>query len=270
MDVKRIIVSADDSQFVEFLPAVYSAWKKFFPEIRLTLAFLSDREHDDPIFDALRKYADLYVYNSIDGIPVPNQAKMIRYICATQFEDEVVSVEDIDTIPLQREWFEKKFSERKPGTMLRVGKEVFYNTIFDDKMPISTMTAEGHVWKSLINPLSLSYNDLMNSWKTPLLKTKDNKQNFGNKPEVFSDESLIQCLMWETKTPETFVFRDVNIHKDWIDRSFWKVDVDKLNRGEYICCNFLRPFRRHKEFFKPILKYIDYEGDLHIATEKKG
>ena len=253
----RVIISSDDSRFIEFLPIVSQAWRKFFPEVKIPLAFLSEKRYDDPFINKLEQFVDhIVIFKPIERIPTPNQSKMIRHILAGYYQDkEVCMVEDIDTIPLQRNWFEEKTNSREKNTMLRVGSEVL-GGIFADKIPISTMTAESHIWRKVINPGDMEYEDLMNSWRTPLGKTMDNKQDFGNEPDFFSDESLIQVLIKNSKTGETKVKRDVDIHSDWIDRSWWSINEEKLFRGEYICCNFLRPFLRHYSFFEPIIKYI--------------
>lgn len=248
----RVIISSDESRFLEYLPIVSKAWKKYFPEVKLTFAYLSN---DKGTY--LKKFVDdVLIFEPVDGVPTSNQAKMIRHLAASKYNDEVVMIEDIDTIPLQKNWFLEKTSKREKGTLLRVGSEVLEDGIFSDKIPISTMTAEGYVWKEFINPLDLSYEELALSWMNPDGRTKDNKQSLGNHPDLFSDESLIQVLLSNSNVKQTKIRRDVDIKNFWIDRSWWRIDQDKLFNDQYICCNFLRPFLRHYDFFGPIIKHI--------------
>ena len=53
------------------------------------------------------------------------------------------------------------------------------------------------------------------------------------------------------------VERAVDIRTDWIDRSWWGIDEEKLKNGQYVTCNFLRPFEKYEEHFKPIIEYIN-------------
>ena len=117
----RVIVSCDDSHFKEFWPIVSKAWNNYFPDKKVTLAFVTDREDDDPLVQKMKNYGDVYLFPLVDGIPTANLAKMSRHILACNFNDEVCMIEDIDTIPLQVDFINRILSQREPNKILFVG-----------------------------------------------------------------------------------------------------------------------------------------------------
>tara|TARA_R100001015_G_C4633452_1_gene198425 strand:+ start:3142 stop:3948 length:807 start_codon:yes stop_codon:yes gene_type:complete len=252
---KVIVSTNEDPRFIEFLPIVSAAWKKFFPECDLHVAYVTDRNEDDPLIEKMNLYANVHLFSPIEGIPTPNHAKVARHILASQFGDSVCMLEDIDTIPLQREYYEERTSHRKKNTVLAVGAEVLRGTPHEGKFPMSTITAEGHVFSNLLNPLNLSTEELIKSWKD--LEIFDHKEAINNPPNIFSDESLIRALIYKSKDiGVTHVDRAVDIKKDWIDRSWWFVNTERLFSGEYIACNFLRPFHIYYDNIVDIIEYI--------------
>lgn len=238
MTVDRVIVSADEhTYFKEYINIVVKAWKKFFPKIKISIAFVSNKTYVDKAFKCLGEDVEVIYFPIVDGIPIGNQAKMARHYLACEYDEEVVTIEDIDTIPLQRDYFEDKFAKRKTKTVLLVGKEVYNQTADEGKCPISTMTSESSTFRNLINPNKDSYRDFIKSFEG--VKKFDSKEDILK--SNFSDESLIRFLLHKNKTATTRVNRNVDIRNDWIDRSWWSINISKLLGYKYITCNFLRP-----------------------------
>src|ERR1035437_9033028 len=100
----RIIISTDDSHFKQYWPIVSTAWKKFFPDKKISLAFVTNRNENDPIDDKMREYGEIAVSPVINGTPAANQAKRARHILAGNYGDEICMIEDSDTVPLQAEF----------------------------------------------------------------------------------------------------------------------------------------------------------------------
>jgi len=250
----RIIVSTDENpMFLQFVPIVAKAWKKYFPEKALSIAFISDRSEDDELVVRMRTYAEVKIFNTIPGIPTANQAKISRHIIAAEYENEVCMIEDMDTIPLQKKFFEDRTSTYKDGVIV-VGSEVYKGTPHEGKFPMSTMTAKGSVFKAIVNPNGLSYEKLIKSFVGS--ETFDHKEAIEIPSNIFSDESLMRVLLniWAGKI--TKVDRNANVSIDWIDRSWWNIDLNKLHSDGYITCNFLRPFRENFKSIKPVADYI--------------
>ncbi len=249
-----IIVSSDE-HFKGFFPIVAKSWRKFFPEVEICAAFVTTKSEND---DEVKKLKDIYdevaIFQPVDGIPTKNVAKMARFLLASTMKNKVCSIEDVDTIPLQKKYFFDRISLRKPNQILAVGNEVYTGTLHHLSFPVSTVTSEGHNFKNIFNPLDLEYFELFNFWKTFIC-------NEGKKitDDNFSDEGLIVKLVEHFNVNNIqHVERGVNVRRDWIDRSWWgDIDVEKLKSGQYITCNFLRPFEKYEENFKSIIEYIN-------------
>ncbi len=266
--VDRVIVSSDDSpRFLNFWPCVSRAWLKFF-DIRPTLALVTNRSEGDSLVSRLKQFGEVYIIKPVPGIPIPNQAKLARFVLAAIMNNQVCMVEDIDTIPLQSTFIEDLVKYRKPHKILAVGHEVYdveTSGRHRGKFPISNMTAEGYIFQRLFNPRSLGDSELISSFLGACVF--DSKEDVANHPAYFSDESLIRALIYQNKLEYLVqkVSRNVNPLTDWIDRSWWHVDVSKLNSGGYVACNFIRPCKPNAFKFVEIYKYI--YGFLPSAEE---
>jgi hypothetical protein len=245
----RVIVSTDENpMFYQFWPIVSCAWNKFFPDKKISLAFVTDIKEDDSAIESMRLFGDVVLYPTIEGIPTANHAKVARYYLAATYGDEVCLIDDIDSLPLQDRYILDKISKREKGKLLVIGKEVYDGTYHEGKFPIGYITGEGYLFKELMpsDINSLRYMGLY-----------DHKEAINIQPNVFSDESLLRALVSHMGTDviqhET---RDIDIYNDWIDRSWWHIDENKLNAGKYINCNMLRPLSDNIEAIKPVVKYI--------------
>tara|TARA_R110000744_G_scaffold376793_2_gene491277 strand:- start:277 stop:1038 length:762 start_codon:yes stop_codon:yes gene_type:complete len=248
------VVVSSDEYFKGFFPIVAKAWRKFFPEVEVCAAFVTARdETDDEVCKLRGIYDRVSLYPPVKGIPDKNVAKMSRFLLASSMGKKICSIEDVDTIPLQRDYFANKISLRENNKILAVGKEVYRGTDHNSSFPVSTATAEGDTFKKIFNPNDLEYFELYEFWKNFTC-------NEGRKitDENFSDEGLIVKLVEHSSFENIqHVERGVDIINDWVDRSSWDVDKEKLERGGYVTCNFLRPFEDNEENFGDIIDYIN-------------
>jgi len=250
MPFDNVIVSTDESYFIQYIPIVARAWKKFFPAVKLHIAFVTDRNENDSLVSRMKQHGIVHLFKPIDGINKGNHGKIARHVLASRFGEVVCMIEDIDTIPLQREFYFDRTNRREKDHLLLVGKEVF-DTDGEccGQVPMSTITAEGRVFKEVLNPDNLNDEALIKHW-------------IGQRGmyEGFSDETLVRELLKAWKAPRiNHVERGVDIHKDWVDRSWWRIDEEKLFAGKYVTCNFLRPFAGNFLRIEPIIRYI-YDG----------
>lgn len=249
----RVIVASDDSHFLDFWPLVAKAWKKFF-NVRVTLAFVSDVVPDHRLFE-LSKHGEVVRIQPSAGVPLANQAKLARFhLAANKYSDEVVMIEDIDTLPLQKKYFEEVTSKRPPNKLLMVGHEVYVEPTLAGKCPVSTMTSEQSVFAELMNPENLEFRHWVQSFRG--WKKCDKREDPFRIPTDFSDESLLRAIL---------INKDAKIHKerrridpknDWIDRSKWRMDKTKLFSGGYVCVNLKRPLEKSHPDVKLIEEYI--------------
>lgn len=237
--LQRMIISTDDSHFRDFVYIVSAAWRKVFPAVKLTLAYVSDQA---PLKKKFEKYFDdVMVFKPIEGIPNANLSKIARRYACTLYGNDVCMIEDIDTAPLNRAYFEKMIEARKEETLGLIGYEVYENTPHRGKVPSSNTFAESYIWKKAINPNDLDFDTWAKSFVgMKFFDHKEDVSNGGNKE--FSDESLMRAILHNTNFNDiSYINRNANPHKDWIDRSWWYVDEGKLDRNEYLIVNFMRP-----------------------------
>ena len=254
----KIIVSSDE-HFKNFFPIVSLAWKKFFPHKKIAAAFVTDRKDNDPIIKKLRSlYDEVKLFPTIEGLPSKNVAKMARFLYATEAENEACMIEDVDTIPLQQDFFIEKTSRREKGRLLAVGKEVYKGLTHHKNFPVSTVTGEGYLFKELFNPRDYNYEQLFEYWSN-----FHDEKNVNITSEAFSDEGLIAQLTEAHQFSNVqHIERGADPSTDWIDRSNWKYDTERLNNWEYIICNFMRPFESYYPAFKDVIEFIKSEEGL--------
>lgn len=252
--IDRVVISSnDDPTFYSFWPIVCTAWEKYFG-VPVELAFVTDRNKNDPLVKKMKKCGNVHLFPTIDGIPTPNHAKVARLVLASKYGDEVCLVHDIDSIPLQSKYGNELLKQRIKNHVLCVGAELYYNTPHHGKFPMGWITTEGHTFKQLLNINNLSDEHLFNSWKNTQIF--DNKEAINQHPNIFSDESLIRVCFRGSNVKQTHALINVDMKKDWIDRSWWNIDIQKLNNGQYTDCNFLRPFSTYKDQIRPIVEYV--------------
>ena len=205
------------------------------------------------------EYANIKLFSLADGIPSANQAKLSRHFFAGEFDNDFCILQDMDTIPLQREYFEDRTSHFIYGenNLLATGHEDYIGTVGEGKFPMSNPGPGmlGKTFNKIFNPNN-DYVSALNSF-CDLENTIDGKESINQNPHNFSDESLMRLLLKEHNDLNIIkVRRDTDNDKDRIDRSSWSIDVERLNRGEHFLCNALRPLDRHLKYFTPIFDYI--------------
>ena len=250
----RVVLSTDENpNYIEFWPLVCSAWKKFFPEISVSLAFVSDRTESDDLLLRMKKFGDgIEIFKTVDGIPTANHAKVARLILASEFENEVCLIHDIDTVPLQSEYTKSCLAVRNAGELLAVGAELYKDTSDSGKFPMSHVTGEGWIFRKLFNPQGLDREAVVSRFID--CRVCDDKESINNHPDNFSDESLIRAMLYKNKD---IVVRHWKRRIFFLDRSEWgNFHEDIWENGEYAEANMPRPFSSNYEEIEFIVKYI--------------
>lgn len=256
---ERVIVSTDDSEFQKFWPMVSMAWNKFFPNVKLTCGFVTNRSEDDNLVTEMRKWGEIVLFPVVDNIPTASQGKMTRLILATQYTDEICLIDDIDSIPMQSQYITNIFSNEanealQSGSLLALAADVYKNSPHQGKFPMGYITGKGSTFKKFINPYSKEINDLYLDW---LDNKIDGKESVLNVPiESFSDESLVRYLIQQNPVDVYHVDRNCDIQRYWIDRSWWTIDETRLFNEDYVMCNFLRPYSAYREYFRIIEEFL--------------
>lgn len=259
---ERVIVSTDDSEFKKFWPLVTMAWGKFFPSVKLTCGFVTNRKEDDELVIEMRKCGEVIVFPVIENVPQPSQGKMTRLILASMYTDEICLLDDIDSIPMQSDYIKYVFSKEacialKSGSLLALAADAYKNSPQEGKFPMGYITGKGSTFKKFINPHSKEISHLYSDWMNNKI---DGKESVLNVPvENFSDESLVRYLISQYPVDIFHVDRNCDIKKYWIDRSWWDLDKTRIFQQDYVMCNFLRPYSSHKDQFKIIEEFLKNE-----------
>jgi len=190
--MNQIILSAnEDKTYLDFWKPVSYAYRKMFPGIMIHLALLTDRDENDPFVSDLREHGKVTLFKKLPNITEFAQAKMIRFILASEQGNDVCYIDDIDLFPLSKSFITNKVDKRPAGSLLCVGGEVYGN---NGCYPISQITGEGWLFKKFINPFDLEYKDLFESWRGNVMF--DRRESIDivldwSKDDYFSDERLI-------------------------------------------------------------------------------
>jgi hypothetical protein len=256
--INQIIVSCnEDPKYFTFWKYVAKAYKKMFPDVRVHLAFLTWRSEDDEVVKEMRTHGDVTLFKPLSWLPEFGQAKMIRFLLASEQGDDVCYIDDIDLIPLSRNFITEKTDSRPANYLLCVGGEVYGN---NGCFPVSQMTAEGHIFKRIFNPKDLDYENLMEWYQFTPTKF-DFREEIGiinNFPQdrYFSDERLIKRLRAENPVPFKEVERGYGNFLDaTLDRFEWRLNQDKLDNNGYVNAHCSRPARESE--IEPLMKYLD-------------
>ena len=236
-----VIISTNENRgYYEHLPLVVAAWKRFFPNCKVKLAYITNKLENNGLYNLFSQVADeVKMYVEVAGVHSANFAKVSRYLYASEQGDDVCIIHDIDTIPLQAAYWEKLFNAFDREKLFCVGHDVYEGSEHEGKFPASSMMGTGHIFKTLINPNQLDFTSLFQG--LAMRRVFDDKENIINHPTMFSDESLIRALISINNVPITKVNRGINTDTQWIDRSSWKtISESDLKYGSYVECNLPR------------------------------
>lgn len=255
----QIILSTnEDPIYVDFWRIIARAYTKMFPGVTIHLAFLTERYEDDRLVTEFREFGKVTLFRPVYFVPQFGQAKMIRFLLASQQGDDVCYIDDIDLFPLRKDFITDKTDARPKDHLLCVGGEVYHNA---GTYPVSQMTAEGYIWKKFINPDDLNFQQLVELWdREPMY---DRREKIGQindfaKDDYFSDERLMRRLLTEHPVEKFEMARGYdNVLESTLDRMDWKLDLDKLNNHGYSNAHCSRPYSRCVEEMKPLVEYIE-------------
>lgn len=257
--INQIILSTnEDPLYMNFWKPVSWAYSKMFPECTVHLAFLTNREENDPLVKDFKQYGRVTLFKPLEYVPEFAQAKMIRFILASQQNKQVCYIDDIDLFPLVKSFITDKTNQRPKNHLLCVGGEVYGN---NGCYPVSQMTAEGKVWKQFVNPNDLSYEALFNEWinTTWMFDKRENPMIplDWDRDQYFSDERLLRRLLFTYEVPKFEIERGyTHFLASTIDRYKWVIEKDKLNNHEYFNAHGLRPYKDYEKEYEPLFEYI--------------
>lgn len=263
----RVILSTNENpKYIEFWPLIPRAWRKLFG-VEVSLAFLTERSEHDPLVARMRDDGEVVLFKPLDmsmGIPQPNNTKVLRLILASSMGAEVCLLNDIDMMPLQRGYTEARTRERRPEELLCVGKDFYRGSRADGKFPMPYLTTEGSTFHELVNPQSLTYEDLVRSW----IGTRifDDQEDIAltihhEHADCFSDESLLRVLIhrWKERVGADrlrYVDSGLAGSPAYLNRADWNLDLAELAQGAYVQAHLPRPLSSAPHLVDPLIDYV--------------
>jgi hypothetical protein len=258
--IDQVILSTnEDRTYMEFWEPVSKVYSKMLPGVKIHLAFLTDRSEDDELVKRFRTFGTVTLFKPVPDVPEFTQAKLIRFILASQQGSDVCYIDDIDLFPLRKEFITDKISKRPKDHLLCVGGEVYQN---NGCYPVSQMTAEGYVWERFINPFRLPYPELIERYLEMEIMF-DKRENLKISLDLlqdsyFSDERFLRKLMTYSPVDKFELERGYNdFMTATLDRYQWKLDQYKLNAHGYENAHGRRPYSIFKEDYDPLMDYIE-------------
>ena len=250
MKIDKIIVSSnDDPLYLEFWPYVAKAWRKLLgdgPEI--ILGYLSEK----PI-EGLEEHGTVMRFNRRTDIIDKNMSKLIRSLVVKRNPDAYCLYSDIDMLPLNADYFIKNSEFVTENNIVLYSAD---QSGLPDKFPICYMLSKGNVMDEIINPEGLTEEALLDKWGSI-------REYIMDKPN-FSDETFYSKFFGEWGVEGKNKDRTVKLARGWtnnmahnrLDRFRWHMDINKLQRGEYIDAHLPRPFHDNIDAIKPLLDYL--------------
>lgn len=275
---KNVLVSSNyNPLYIQYVPLVCSAWKKWGYNPILTL--ITDKPKEE--WEWMKEYCEVRQIEPNRNYDEGIFSKVSRFF--SYYEEKGINmVSDIDMLPLNKKYFDDLFqlliNRNDYGYSIKnkfisASHDAYLNAVNSWagpieylKFPGAYMLASNDMWKDIINPNSLSKDDLLKSFEN--LNKFDNKESILNHYNNFSEESLIRSLYYTFDNNSEHI---VKIQRGWLanghaerrlDRDDWRFDINKLQRDEYIDSHLPRPLQNNQDKIKPLVDYLGLDEKL--------
>lgn len=266
---KIITVVNDNPTYIQFLPLTAIIWKRLFG-LDLTVGYVTSKSADDSTVKAASKHGDITIFPPIDNIDSGIQAKVTRlYLASSAQDDDACMIVDIDMLPLSVEVL-NVFSRAPEDCLIQWGWDhpaFGPNTPDHGKWPMDRTTGSGKVFREIVNPNHLSYNELLTSW---MGYNKHGKEAVDAPFNKFSDESLLRALYeeWPRRNTNTHRISRLELEPSMLcrrlDRAYphmWHDLPARLQRQEFIEVHGIRPLQENISHYADILDYFNIQKE---------
>jgi hypothetical protein len=271
---RHIIVTTtnENKTYCGFVPSVYQMWKKNYPECHFVLGVISNKEREDSYIKRLEEFSDdFYLFKQEEGIESGVQAKVSRLYLSTLYNEDVVTIVDVDQYIFDFEWLKQHLIPAFNRRFVSVAYEAYIRTPDRGKWPMPYTSAPSDIFKKIVN-----YNNIKTytEWLDSLRKIKnpiDNKESVENKFDRYSDESTLRHMV-ETHPERKYIYsiwekvkrKDATVYNEAhrrLDRWNWDKQFSelKLLKGYFIDCWPVRSFEENYKKLEPLLKYMNLD-----------
>jgi hypothetical protein len=208
-----------------------------------------DTDYDTRVFD--ESYGKVIRIKPLDTIPLYVQCQVVRFWYATQLQDRVGIISDIDMYPLSQWYFSTQLLH------LQKTKYVHLNPCVGSygHIPACYHVAQGHTFAAVLG--SCSFEQFM---ERALDFSKSSDTACGDKQYWFVDERYSTQLIQNYADQSVFEFvdRDGGQSGHRLDRSRWKYKPMMVTQGHYYDSHSIRPFAHHRD---ELTKLVDLLPD---------
>ena len=241
MKLQKIVISCDSNpDYLDFWPIVSKQWYSLMG-IRPTLCYIGNDEHH-----LNRKYGEVIEYPLIDGIPPALQGQWARFFQATQYDDAIVTLTDIDLLPFG-------FNALVPLLdILDDDKYVHTSWTFNERKRFSACYhfAQSKLLKEVWQ--------MPNCWEESLqMIVRSRYAEFDGKKYNFGLDELYTTEKMQAYNDQSVFFHILSFsNEDSISRRLWHYDLDLLKDNKYLIVNMPRPYKKYSFLHYGILNQI--------------
>lgn len=271
---KHIIITTtnENKTYCGFVPSVYQMWKKNYPNCHFVLGVISNKDREDDYIKRLEEFSDdFYLFKNEEDVDSGVQAKVSRLYLSTLYDQEVVTIVDVDQYIFDFEWMKIKLEPAFDRKFVSLAYEAYIRTPDRGKWPMPYTSAPSDIFKKIVNYNNIdNYKDWLNSLKK-ISKPIDNKECIRNKFDKYSDESTLRYLV-ETHPERKSIYdiwvkvkrEDATVYneaKKRLDRWNWdrQFNTAKLKNGYFLDCWPVRPFEKNFDKLKPLLEHMNLD-----------
>lgn len=233
-------------------------------------------------FDCGVKCTSKVVYPLVDGVDSGIQAKMARSYYATQLDNTIYTIMDIDQFLIRTDWYmslliknqEKLISGN--ADLMAVGANVYKNTEHVGKWPMAFTASTPHGFRKILECGDMSWEQFILKYKI-ISNPIDKKEQFSNPFNSFSDESFYRYrvnisnanvihedipngffMKWRHRLDRTEGTM-VDFQTEHFGYGFWnqnKLTTDQehmIKSGFFFDCCPARPYEKHKHLIDEII-----------------
>lgn len=239
-----LLTSNENSSYYQFFPLVKDIWAKVL-NCKCKLIYIGDKIPDE----LLKDKDDIILFKPIDGIHTAFIAQNVRllYPCILEEYENGIMVCDIDSIPLNREYYLNQAED--------ISNDKFINYSFDPNvfskkehnLPYSLATYK--IWREIfgINNLDDINNKLIEWNKMNGKYIFDNQYRSKCIGFHFDQQILYKYLEeWRSKNPDRLILFDLSKRKRFGPGMISNPNIwQKIKNGELDDNFFLRPIHKN-------------------------
>lgn len=232
MNIDYVIISADDSHYLDFYKPVSIMWNHFGFKTFMLHITETETEIQENKFGLYKKV------KAIPNYQTSWQAQLIRLYAFKYLNDVNMLISDIDMVPLNKNYFIEHANTINEEEILNYSGQPYGNLPY---FPMCYILGNSNLMSKAFDLNDTFENFLHNVAKEVTVKWNADEHYMFNKLNGYNKLKMLKN--------RTYLI-------DRIDRSNWTYDVDGLKIGKYIDSHMLRPYKENKTEINKMLALV--------------